>query len=226
MTSIEQQPNEGSRGRRQFLGQIAAGAGGLALASLVSASESPLYAAATTTAADPEHWLDPLKAKHRQVVDAFVSNDGWPLAFAYNFVATATPAGSSAAVLVLRHVTMPLAVDSSVWTRYKVGESLGINDPATGKPATHNPFYQPAPGSLFVDDMAVDRLLKSGVIVGACGVALAVLSEKLAANAGVSKEQAQREWTAGIIPGITVLPSGVWGVNRAQEKGCTYCTGG
>jgi hypothetical protein len=48
----------------------------------------------------------------------------------------------------------------------------------------------------------------------------------LAHNAGVSAEEAAKEWTAAVIPGITIIPSGTWGVNRAQEAGCTYCAGG
>jgi len=31
---------------------------------------------------------------------------------------------------------------------------------------------------------------------------------------------------ANVIPGITLIPSGTWGLNRAQEHGCTYCAGG
>ena len=27
----------------------------------------------------------------------------------------------------------------------------------------------------------------------------------------------------GVLPGIQLLPSGVWGVGRAQEHGCGYC---
>jgi len=42
----------------------------------------------------------------------------------------------------------------------------------------------------------------------------------------VSAEEAAKEWAANMIPGITVIPSGTWGVNRAQEHGCTYCAGG
>jgi hypothetical protein len=48
----------------------------------------------------------------------------------------------------------------------------------------------------------------------------------LAPNAGMSAEEAAKEWAANVIPGITVIPSGTWGVNRAQEHGCTYCAGG
>jgi hypothetical protein len=46
------------------------------------------------------------------------------------------------------------------------------------------------------------------------------------ANAGVSAEEALKEWTANLIPGVTLIPSGTWGDNRAQEAGCTYCAGG
>jgi intracellular sulfur oxidation DsrE/DsrF family protein len=77
-----------------------------------------------------------------------------------------------------------------------------------------------------VEDMAIDRLLANGVVFGACNVALQVQSKMLAANGGVSAEEAAKEWAANIVPGVTVIPSGTWGVNRAQEGGCTYCAGG
>jgi intracellular sulfur oxidation DsrE/DsrF family protein len=57
-------------------------------------------------------------------------------------------------------------------------------------------------------------------------MALQGQSAKLAGNAGVSAEAAAKEWAANVVPGITIIPSGVWGVNRAQEAGCTYCSGG
>jgi hypothetical protein len=43
----------------------------------------------------------------------------------------------------------------------------------------------------------------------------------LAANAGVNADEAAREWAANVVPDITNIPSGTWGVNRAQEDGCT-----
>ena len=61
---------------------------------------------------------------------------------------------------------------------------------------------------------------------GACDMALKLLSGQLAGNAGVSAEEAAKEWAANVIPGITMIPSGTWGLNRAQEQGCTYCAGG
>jgi hypothetical protein len=35
--------------------------------------------------------------------------------------------------------------------------------------------------------------------------------------AGVSADEAAKEWAANVVPGITIIPSGTWGVNRAQK---------
>ena len=77
-----------------------------------------------------------------------------------------------------------------------------------------------------MDEMALDRLLAKGAVVGACNIALRVQSKMLAGNAGVSAEEAATEWAANVVSRITLIPSGTWGVNRAQESGCTYCAGG
>jgi hypothetical protein len=223
--------HDGSSGRRVFLGQLAAGAaasaGVLGLTRTALAIPEPIDVAGGLTlgGSDPELWLEKLTGKHKQMVDAYKSNDGWPLGFTHTFLATHAQ-GQAGAVLVLRHFAMPMALNHDIWTRYKIGTALEIPDPATKQPAKRNPFFKPAPGVLLADDMAIDRLISRGVIVGACNVALTVLSGMFAANAGVTKEKAAAEWKAGIIPGITVIPSGTWGVNRAQERGCTYCTGG
>jgi hypothetical protein len=111
-----------------------------------------------------------------------------------------------------------------MWQKYKIGESFKINDPETKAPAVKNPFYKPKSGVLPIDDMALDRLLAKGTIVGACNVALTIQSKML--SGGVTPQEAAKEWAANIIPGVTVIPSGTWGVNRAQAGGCSYCAGG
>ena len=211
--------------RRGFFTRIVASAMALGLTGLTSA---PARAAAG--AEDGPDWPGTLKGRHRQVVDAYAPNDGFPLAFAYSFVAANGPASAglvpATAVLVLRHTATPLALDHTMWQKYKIGQSLSIVDPETKAPAVKNPFLQPKPGVLLVDDMAIDRLLADGAVIGACNTALKVLSGMLAGNAGVSAEEAAKEWAANVIAGITVIPSGTWGLNRAQEHGCTYCAGG
>ena len=129
-------------------------------------------------------------------------------------------------MIVLRHGAAPLALGHEVWEKYKIGQAFNVNDPATKAIAVRNPFVRPQPGVLLTDEMAVDRLLSRGVVIGVCNVALSVLGGKLGEGVGVAPDAAYKEWVAGVVPGIAVLPSGVWGVNRAQEKGCTYCSGG
>jgi hypothetical protein len=76
-------------------------------------------------------------------------------------------------------------------------------------------------------EATLDRLAARGAVMGVCGVALRGQSRRLAENANVTPDEAYKEFAANlIVPGMTILPSGTWGVNRAQEAGCTYCAGG
>ena len=201
-----------------------AGATVLGLAGLASAASRAQ--AAPPAADDGPHWPGKLKGRHRQVVDAYELNSGFPLAFAYTFLLPYKAPGAATAVVVLRHAAFPIALNGAVWAKYKLGASMKIDDPETKAPAVKNPFLNPKPGVLPLDGMAVDRLLASGTVFGACNLALMFWSKKFANNAGVTADEAAKEWTANLVPGITLLPSGTWGVNRAQEAGCTYCTGG
>lgn len=203
--------------RRSFFGRVAA------LAALGLSGLGTTTARAQTAQSDGPNWPGPLKGRHRQVFDVYDINDGFPLGFANNFL---TPNESATAVLIFRHKGLPYALGSAMWEKYKIGESFKIIDPETKAPAVKNPWFQPKPGVLQNAENALDRLLARGAVIGACGVALRGQSRRLASNAGVTPEEALKEWTANLIPGVTVLPSGTWGVNRAQEAGCTYCAGG
>jgi intracellular sulfur oxidation DsrE/DsrF family protein len=208
--------------RRGLFTRLAA-ATALGLAGLVPALSGERAVAATNDGPD---WPGRLKGRHRQVVDAIEINDGFPLAFVYTFLITNPAPGSATGVIVVRHISLTLALNNAMWEKYKIGPSLKITDPETKAPAMKNPYLHPKPGVLLADDYAIDKLLAKGVVFGACNIALHALSKKLAGNAGVSADDAAKEWTANVIPGITIIPSGTWGVNRAQEAGCTYCAGG
>ena len=203
--------------RRGFFSRVAG------IMTVALASTAPVSSLAAPAASGVAEWPGKLKGRHRQLVDAYTVNSGVPLAWAYTFMA---PNKSATAVVVLRHHAFLLALGSPVWARYKIGHVFNIVDPETNAPAEQNPFLHPKPGILVVDEMAIDWLLSNGVIIGACGMALQVMSKKLASNAGVSAEEAAEEWRVNLIPGVTLVPSGTWAVNRAQEHGCTYCSGG
>ena len=178
---------------------------------------------ADTEADDGPDWPGKLTGRHKQVVDAYTVNDGYPLGFLLNFL---TPNKSATGVVILRHDAFPLALNHAMWAKYKIGESEKIDDPETKAAAVKNPYFEPKPGALRNDNTAIDKLLARGTVFGACNMALRGHARRLAKNAGVTAEEAAKEFAANVIPGITVIPSGVWGVNRAQEAGCTYCAGG
>jgi hypothetical protein len=188
-----------------------------------------LFGIATTTSSvqaapsDGPDWPGMLKTRHKQLFDVYTINAGFPLGFVNNFI---TPNESATAVMIFRHQGLPYALNSMIWSKYKVGETFKIIDPETKAPAVKNPWFEPKPGVLANPQTALDRLATRGTVMGVCGVALRGQSGRLASNAGVTAEEALKEFTANLIPGMTVLPSGTWGVNRAQEAGCTYCAGG
>ena len=210
------EPTTDGTPRRSFFGIAAMSA--LGLFGLATAS-----ARAQAAPSDGPDWPGTLKGRHKQLFDVYTINAGFPLGFVNNFL---TPNESATAVMIFRHQGLPYALNSMIWAKYKVGETFKIIDPETKGPAVKNPWFEPKPG-VGNPQATLDRLASRGVVMGACGVALRGQAGRLAPNAGVTAEEALKEFTANlIVPGITVLPSGTWGVNRAQEAGCTYCAGG
>lgn len=223
-------PPQSPTPRREFLGRIAATSLAVGLSGAIPAAlaaEAPRVG----RSANPESWLDDLHGKHRQVFDAVTPNGGMSLIWALVFMNTSEKVshlkdGEVNPVVVFRHESAPLALNSSVWAKYKIGEATKITDPVTKAPSLRNPYSHPNPGEMLLPGASVEDLIARGVHFGVCNVALTVASHMRAAAAGVSKEEAYKEWVAGVIPGITVVPAGVWAVNHAQEKGCTYCYAG
>jgi intracellular sulfur oxidation DsrE/DsrF family protein len=218
-------------GRRGFLGQVTAGA----LAFAASGMHAPLLDAQGQPASGQEadKWLDLIKGTHKQIFDAVSVNEGFPLAFALNFLDTNKATYMLAdkdmtAVVGLRHMAIPIAFNDTIWKKYELGELLKVDDPKTKMPAVRNLWYKPAQGELMFPGMAYDALQTRGTVFTVCNVALTVLSGMAADAAKVSmaKDAARKEWMANLLPGATIVPSGVLAVNRAQEKGCTYCFAG
>src|SRR5437879_266049 len=119
--------------RRSFFGRL----GGALVLGLAGLATKPLYAQAPAARPDGPNWPGALQGRHRQVVDAYEANSGFPLAFAHTFL---LPNESATAVVILRHGAFPIALDNAMWEKYKIGESLKIIDPETKAPATKNPF--------------------------------------------------------------------------------------
>jgi len=218
-------------GRRQFLGRLAAGAATMGLASLAD----PLTLAAEPVSPLPdeksfEEWLGRIKGKHKQVFDSMMPDNGMPLAWSRVFLMSnkqlGVPESECTAVLVLRHDSIPLAMEDRLWAKYKFGEMFHVHDWGTTTPSVRNAFWKPQPNTLPLPGMGLNELLDSGVLVGVCDMALTVYSQMAAEKMKMSAEECKKEWVSGVFPGVQIIPSGVIAVNRAQERGCTYCWAG
>lgn len=211
--------------RRGFLGRVAAAAMGIAAGGALPAALAAESTPATTLDPQLEAWFDKLTGKHRSLFDAPRPNEGmpaiWPRVYLNTMQAT-YPGETTSAIVILRHEALPLALQDSIWAKYKLGEMINVK--AGDAPATKNPYAiitgLPIPG------LGVAELLKSGVLIGACDVALTIMSSGAASKMGMDPAAAKKEWIAGLIPGVQLVPSGVMAVGRAQEHGCNYCFAG
>jgi hypothetical protein len=209
--------------RRGFLGRFAAAAMGIGVTTLVPEGAE----AGVSLAKDPklEAWFGKLHGKHRAVFDAPESNSGFPAIWPRVYLLTTDasyPGQGSSAMVILRHEALPLAFEDNLWSKYKLGEQFNIK--MGDEPATKNPYATitglPLPG------LGIVELLKSGVLIGACDVAMTVYSSGAAKKMGMDPAAVKKEWIAGLLPGVQLVPSGVMAVARAQEFGAQYIFAG
>ena len=134
-------------------------------------------------------------------------------------------------VVILRHDGIPYAMENRLWEKYKFGELFKIDDEKTKAPSIRNMFWQPKPGDFKVPGIGevaigINELQASGVMFCVCDMALTVFSAVTAQNMNMDAAAVKKDWVSGILPGIQIVPSGVWAVGRAQEHGCAYCFAG
>ena len=208
--------------RRGFLGRVAAAAAAVGLSGGV-----PSTAVAATPSPDPalDAWLGKIKGKHKMVYDVTEPNGGFGVICPRIYINTmqATYPGESVTpVVILRHAGIPLGMNDALWAKYSLGDQFGIKDGDVGakKNIYANITNLPLPG------LGTAELLKSGVLIGLCDVALTVYSAGAAPKVNMTPEAVKKEWIAGLMPGIQIVPSGVFGVARTQELGCAYCFAG
>jgi intracellular sulfur oxidation DsrE/DsrF family protein len=218
--------------RREFLGKLAAGAGTtLALPTLLTSFNAEASVAPAVPLAEADEWFKKVKGKHRIVYDASEPNMGFPVAWAFIFYKTNNATGTAdnelTAVVVLRHGAIPLAMDDKLWEKYKFGEMFKINDSNTSAPAIKNIYSvtsEPIWTALGIE--GIKALIARGVMFCVCDVALTVYSGFAAKAINGNPEEVKKEWLSGLIPGVQVVPSGVWAIGRAQENKCAYCYAG
>jgi intracellular sulfur oxidation DsrE/DsrF family protein len=226
---------DSNTGRRDALKHLAGGA--IALASLgAAACASPAQAVSSGPAPSPARglpgpgnwdmsWLQRVNKKRRMVFDTSEVNEGMGLSFVAAYLQGATEAygdPDASTVLVHRHASVPVVLNDEMWKRLGVGESLKMKD-AKGEFLQKNPFLSQNQTEKEGYD-AIDKLMANGTIIVACNRALTARAFTLAQKEKISRDEARKQLFAAIIPGVYIVPNGVFGVSAAQEVGCGYIT--
>jgi hypothetical protein len=223
--------------RRGFLGSLATGAAVAGLTAmapaLIALGNEPSLP--FNTSGDPDEMFKKINGKHRMVFDSTQPHEifpfAWPRVFLLTNEATGTPDKECSVVVVLRHTSIGYAMEDRLWEKYKLGELFAANDPETKKPATRNPFWKPKPGAYKLPGVGevligIDQLQANGVMFCVCQAAIGVFSAVAAQNMKLDAAEVKNDFLSGVLPGIQPVPSGVWALGRAQEKGCGYVFAG
>ena len=215
--------------RRKFIGTLATGA-----TASISAISSPLFASTkfdANLASDADAWMDNVKGSHRVVYDAPEPHAGFPFIWSWVYYQTNNQTGINdndmTAMVVLRHNAIPFALKDQLWKKYGFGELFGVVDNTTGVSALRNPYYQPKEGDYPMPGIeGIKQLQSRGAMFCVCEMALTVYSGMAAQQMELKPEEVKEEWVNGVLPGIQIVPSGVWALTRAQKKDCGYIYAG
>ena len=225
--------------RRTFLTLIGSAAAAMGLAT-VAAPFKAIAAPASSlnkplNSIDPDEWFNNIKGKHKIVFDSTQPHEvfpfAWPRVFLLTNLKTGTPFKDNSVVVVLRHESIGYAFENRLWEKYKLGELFKAPDPKTKQSSLRNPFWMPAAGDFKIPgigpvNIGINELQADGVLFCVCDMALTVFTAAVAQKMNADAAEIKKDWLAGLLPGIQVVPSGVWAVGRAQEHGCTYCFAG
>src|SRR5689334_20949304 len=119
-----------------------------------------------------------------------------------------------------------MTLDHSIWRRMQVsanGRAIPASDTTT-KPAGRNPYItdEQSTEKVMYGLEGIDQMIKRGVIVLTCNVALTGLGRMLKAKEYIPDEDAIAAVRNSVIPGVYVMPNGIYAACRAQEAGCNY----
>jgi len=224
--------NKDNNSRRKFLGALALGA----TASTISMLANPIFAKMPSFDNSKISGLDSwfksgIKGKYRIVYDGSMPHFGLPVLWNYAFYATNNATGASdddiTAMTVFRHRAIPFAFEDRLWKKYKLGEFFNITDNYTNKPATHNLYNEPRDKDFPVAGVdGIKKLQARGAMFCVCDLAAKVYGGKLAEKYGLDATEVYNDLTSGLLPGVKLVPSGVWALGRAQDNGCGYIFAG
>lgn len=238
--------------RRGFVGRLVAGAaaavGGTILGRDLGAQQESSASIAGRRPVSENwdmSWVDRVTGTHRMVFDSPEIAEGTALnqvrtwMNGYAEVYGAKPSEMSG-VLVIRHAAIPMLLNDALWDELDLGRELAkpngdsppmtarvLPDPDSGAPARRNPFLSSnmkggARHALLYPNGGLDALMESGVIVLGCNLALRRAVSMVARHDGTDSAAARTKVMANLVPGVIIMPSGIFATSRAQEAGCKF----
>jgi intracellular sulfur oxidation DsrE/DsrF family protein len=120
-----------------------------------------------------------------------------------------------------------MVLGDAVWAHYPFlgKKTTKLKDPTTNEWALRNPFLNAKKDdkyALIWPDGGLDTLIGRGTIVLACNLALTGFAGQIAKKTQQADDVVLKELTDGLVPGVTLVPSGIFGVIRAEQAGCAY----
>jgi hypothetical protein len=124
-------------------------------------------------------------------------------------------------VLNIRSSATAAALMDGAWERFGLGGDAGVLDPDTKESARRNPFWRRAKDApAGMPDLA--ELMDRGAIALVCDFALGHIAGRVARRTGRDQGEVQAELRSSCVPGSFVVPSGIFGLARAQNAGCAF----
>lgn len=190
-------------------------------------------------------WIKRVNGKARGVFDivSAASNGGWPRVAMWHDQAIEVYGNAKdvSAVAVIRHGGITLAANDAYWEEFKPGAGGGgrgrggaapadtaaaaATPPATPPPPMRNPIGTPKPGATAESKVGtITEFIAAGGIVLACNVAFSfAIKPNVARAKNLTVDAADAAARAYLIPGVILMPSGVFALIAAQQAGCGVC---
>lgn len=185
-------------------------------------------AAGPSRVSSNDKWLEGLTARHKQLFDSPQPAGGIGLVHIMNYYDTYNKAYGIAdqdidAVGTFYGGTTFYGINDAMWSKYRIGEFLETKDPATGKPATVNPWRTaPTIIGMSLPQASIERLQQRGATFILCNNALGIFSGLLAQARGLDASVVYEDLKANILPGVHLVPGMVVAVEQAQKRGLAY----
>jgi hypothetical protein len=189
---------------------------------------SPSSDSSTKLTEPSDRWLGTLRGKHRQFFDSPTPSGGIPLVHVMNYYDTYNKAygvkdADIKAVLTFYGATTFYGLNDAAWAKYRLGEFLDTADPATGTPATKNPWrVAPVILGMKLPSASLQSLHARGATLILCDNALHIFASLLAAKRGLDANAVYADLNANILPGVELIPGMVVAVEQAAKAGLSY----